>query len=220
MLLSVLAGMSRGCHGSAGAEDIAITDVQPANPDHKELVDHLKLYDGLPENTVYDFYHIAGNSYNELCDQIFNKQTGKGSWNEQEKCRYAAEAMYCYTWDGDYDWHGDTVRWKNIRVGIKNSINFPWWDCPQNADKSMVEKWQKFIVSLKDHEFGHVRVYNVKGEEFKKTMASIEARSPWELRAKTQKAFSDFIVSVDAAGIDYDSTTGHGRSEGAVFSRN
>ena len=183
----------------------------------KRIAKDLDLYRSIPLNTVYDFYVVKGVTYEQICDDIFHKETGKGSWNEKEGVRYAAEANYRYTWDGEYDYRQGKVCWKNIKVDIDNTLVFPMWDMPANPSQKAVEKWRSFVTPLKEHEFGHIVIYNAMGEKFRHTMASLEGKNSRDLREKTVKAFERFLREVDKVSADYDYETLHGRTQGAVL---
>src|SRR3989339_1332424 len=76
----------------------------------REHISGYGLMDGMPAGAEYDFYRVAGRDYNDLCNEIYDPENGKGSLNVRENRRYAACATKHYSWNADVDRQSGSTR--------------------------------------------------------------------------------------------------------------
>lgn len=169
------------------------------------------------DNTQCRYYNISGRNYDELCKEIFDLKNGKGSLNHVENKRYAACANKRYNWNADFDEQKSYVRWKNIKVTVNVTLLFPLWYAPENADKAMVTRWEKFIEGVHIHECGHAQIYNDMLNDLKTTMENLKASNKEELKQQTSAAYNAFLDKVYTRDEQYEISTNHGKTQGALF---
>lgn len=161
----------------------------------------------------YEYYEISGDCEKDLRGQM--RQNGV-TWNDGKK--YQSLTIWHVTWDYDYDRTPQACVADSFRAKVEIIFRYPRWVRSDAAAPSLVEKWDEYMRHLTVHENGHRDMAVAAAAELSRavaalppatTCAELDRRVRALCRVRMQK------LSEDERG--YDETTGHGKTQGAVF---
>jgi predicted secreted Zn-dependent protease len=95
-------------------------------------------------------------------------------------------------------------------IDVAITVTMPEWSGLTGSSRAAREEWERFIAALDTHEQGHVLLV---GEMLRGLGESLIGKSKSAALGICTKKFSD----LNKASKKYDSTTGHGRVQGAVI---
>lgn len=134
--------------------------------------------------------------------------------------------------DGSYDAHTDwNVSWTFQRVpragacviedvNVKLSVRYqlPQWEPPPGAPSSLVKRWNRYLTALNGHERNHAIHGLSAAEEVQRKLASLApATTCDEAEASANREGTAIVEAHARRDPEYDLSTTHGKTEGAVF---
>lgn len=94
----------------------------------------------------------------------------------------------------------------------------PEWEDKAVGDLNTQIKWDKYLKALRTHEEGHEKNGNEAAVEIEQTIQSIPSQSNCKLLQDTIHNKAQAIIKQhNIWDENYDASTGHGKSQGAVF---
>jgi uncharacterized repeat protein (TIGR02543 family) len=111
------------------------------------------------EGATVDPYEVEGSTKEEVTNDIFDPESGKGT--EVEGVRYAGS----HELDVQFSWNqtGTNPETGNLTIHISNvtwtlTVRLPDWTPPDDAAECDVQAWHEFMEELIKHEQGHVDI--------------------------------------------------------------
>jgi len=151
------------------------------------------------------FYHISGNTIDELRRELANKGPGP----------YFGEATSAISYE--YSAHGNCVV-SGANTKVIGQLLLPAWDMLPGTSSSLVNEWNRFLAALENHELNHIRIDISESETL---LADIFRISGFNSCAELDNAISSLhgqaIQRATERNRTYDESTGHGAAEGAVL---
>ena len=152
--------------------------------------------------TVY--YDVRGSTEAELASQL----QALGPTDESGQ-RYHGQV----TWKVETNWPRYTngsCRLNDVRVDRSIRMLLPRWTPPADASSALVDKWNRYLTSLTEHEKGHIEMA-IAGSD---SIPSIVRGSTCQTaEARTKEAYG----RMKEADARFDGATQHGMTQGAVF---
>lgn len=154
------------------------------------------------EETYYDVEHEEGDSLSQsitAASPIEGGFHGYTKWN----------VKWRYNWQYD-----DEECWiTNVTVDYSATITLPEL---YTDDPKAQRRFDKYMVSLREHEEGHVDNGRAAAEEIEEAILNMDARPTCEMLKQDANALGHSIVKRgNRADKEYDRVTGHGRTQGA-----
>ncbi len=174
-----------------------IEDKQPEN-----TVKSSKPKIGL--NIVTNYYNIQGLTENDLRQQM-NTLGPTDSYGRHD----------AYTkWD--IIWSKPCNELPFVRINIV--FTFPKWIKPGNPDSNLDSKWTKYIEALKNHESGHQDIATGATQEIMDALYSLPfSNNCVEHNQRVINLGNEILDKYKQQEVQYDISTNHGRTQGAVF---
>ncbi len=185
------------------AADTPVPDVSPTAAPAQGLSGPLGDLAALP-NVTMKFYDIAGSTADELraqmstlgpVDQFGNRNDAYTGW------------FVVWNWPKNPD---GTCDLSQATVSTFITVTFPRWTPPPGAAPPLVQRWQQYVDALATHEEGHADFVD---ETIPDILAALKGAT-CDTAGAAGLAVLDRIRQHD---LDYDNTTGHGATQGAVF---
>jgi len=121
---------------------------------------------------------------------------------------------WSYTWqqvNGNY-------ALQSSKVSAAISVTLPQWAPPKDADKRLVERWQRYITALHRHENGHAVISTQAAREIEKKLQTLPAAPSTEaLKDLIERTCQQVLTEARDKEKNFDETTNHGIKEGAQF---
>jgi predicted secreted Zn-dependent protease len=161
------------------------------------------------------YYKIKGYTAEELRKQLnLLGPVNKGK-------RYDAYLSWYINWN--YNWRYDNPSQNpcyitELKVTAKIVSTLPEWEDKGVGDPNTQIKWDNFLSALITHEKGHEKNGNEAAIEVEKTLLSIPPQPSCKLlQDAIQSQAQSVIQQHNDWDVNYDVTTGHGKTQGAVF---
>lgn len=119
-------------------------------------------------------------------------------------------------WKHSYTKTSDTCMVSSVTITMEIRTKLPWW-IDRQPGTTLVERWDGFIIALKNHEEGHAEIARRGAAALRERLSGLSARTcPLldELADATADALVDHLKKENAA---YDQRTRHGASQGVRF---
>jgi predicted secreted Zn-dependent protease len=108
------------------------------------------------------------------------------------------------------------IDWVDVSVDVEYTL--PRWATRFLGGKETRIKWLKYIEALKKHEQGHGNFGISAARDIEKALLNIGSRQRCDRLGADANAIGYKILNeYRKKEIEYDRTTGHGRTQGAVF---
>lgn len=157
----------------------------------------------IPDAKVH-YYTIYGDTQEKLRAQLdFKAPVGFDGY------RGDATTYWYISWN----WPGygrSNCQLERARVSLDVSVTFPRWKPPPSAPPELIEKWNRYVLALAQHEANHVKNVVTLAP---KVNDAIQAATCQTAEAAAQQVLNE-IRHGDA---QYDARTNHGETEGARF---
>ena len=106
-------------------------------------------------------YEVTGSSIEEVENDIFDPEDGKGP--EKDGTRYAGKAEWTFNFKWEHE--GTNEETGDLVIHITDftwgcTVTLPHWDPPEGTDQGDVDAWNEFLEELDRHEQGHVDIAN------------------------------------------------------------
>lgn len=189
--------VQKDTHSTSPVQKIITENKQPEN-----TVRPSKPKIGL--SIITNYYNIQGSTENDLRQQM-NTLGPTDSYGRHD----------AYTkWD--IIWMKPCNGMPSVKVNIV--FTYPKWLKPDNPDSSLDAKWTRYIEALKNHESGHQDIATRATQEIMDTLYGLPNTSNCaEQNQQVVNLGNNIINKYKQEEIQYDNSTNHGRTHGAVF---
>ncbi|HIK55962.1 MAG TPA: DUF922 domain-containing protein [Synechococcales cyanobacterium M55_K2018_004] len=159
-------------------------------------------------------YNIVGDTAEALRSQMSqfgpeDRNTGRRfdgftSWNVDWKYTYKTIHGECF------------IERPVVKTDIE--ITLPKWIPSSSAQTGLVERWNRYIAALTEHENGHRDHGILAGRAVAQMLSQLQGTSSCqELVTLADQSGAQIVQRYAQADMDYDRETGHGATQGAVF---
>lgn len=163
-------------------------------------------------------YTIYGVTSAELRSQI--QACAPREKSGDSVAEFTAQTGYYLSWQYDYAMRGDgSCIVTNPRVGLHVAMILPDWQAAAGTDPALVAAWRTFVANLTAHENGHVDLDRQYARAMLADLQSFPAGPCDTLQQSVNGIMQNSIVQLNIANDQYDTTTRHGATQGAVIPR-
>jgi len=163
----------------------------------------------------YEYYEIRGNSEKELSCQI--TQNGC-SWNDGKK--YASVTSWNVKWSYGYRRAPQGCSAESFTTTVDITYRYPKWVRTDGAPQILVGTWETYLERLLVHEKGHRDMAVEAAADLARAVSKLPvARSCAELDREVRALGRGRITTLNVLERQYDATTKHGTTQGAIFPR-
>jgi predicted secreted Zn-dependent protease len=161
----------------------------------------------------YEYYEIRGASEKELRNQMC--RNGCALYDGE---KYDSVTTWRWKLNYGYDRTPQTCAVDSFRVALEIDYRYPKWVRGNDAAQPLVDKWDGYMKRLVMHENGHRNLAVDAAAELSRIVAQLPpARSCAELDREVRTLGHERMEKLNADEKSYDETTGHGKTQGAVF---
>ncbi|MCB1191169.1 MAG: DUF922 domain-containing protein [Leptospiraceae bacterium] len=153
------------------------------------------------EDADVNYYYISGNTARELRQSINKNRPGKKRYDAITK------------WNVKWKWPGYGKSNCDLsRAELNHSIvvTLPYWEPPDDADPSVVNRWKRYMSNLSYHEQGHVDIFF----KYYNQMENVLENSNCD---DAKGELEEILQELKEKNRSYDSRTRHGATQGATF---
>ncbi|HLO28026.1 MAG TPA: DUF922 domain-containing protein [Anaerolineales bacterium] len=158
------------------------------------------------QDAQISYYDITGATASEL-RQSMNKLRPRDPYDGDKPVDSYTGWYIAWNWPG---YGTEDCDLSAAAVTYSINVTMPRWKTPANASPQLIAKWEKYVQTLVLHEKGHVD--NIVSH-YLSVKTAIQNATCSTAEAEAQKAL-DLLRKFDS---NYDSTTKHGQTQGAVF---
>jgi len=160
----------------------------------------------------YEYYKVAGNTEQELRRQMSRNGT---KWNDGKT--YDALTTWDITWDYTYNTTEEGCSVASFTTDVDIIFRLPKFESA-GAPPALSSKWDNYMTNLVIHENGHRDLALEAAAELNRAVAELGPTSnPSELDRKIRALGKEKMAAMKNIQVDYDHSTGHGKTQGAVF---
>ncbi len=161
----------------------------------------------------YEYYEIRGDSEKEMRSQM--RQNGP-VWNDGNK--YDSVTSWYWKWGYRNDPSSQDCSVDSFRVTLEITFRYPQWLRTDDVPRQLVDKWDGYMKNLIAHEQGHRDLAVEAAADFSRAVAKLpRALSCAELNAEVSALSRERMGQLNADEREYDETTCHGTTQGALF---
>lgn len=103
-------------------------------------------------------------------------------------------------------------------VSIAMTMTLPLLSSTVGVPVDVISRWNTFVSNMVIHETGHVQLDLEGARDYQRNLGNFPPAPDCDvLQSKLRTLFDDQFANIDRANTGYDSTTRHGRTQGAVF---
>jgi len=201
IFLSVEAAALEKCVG-AGGKTTYSDSACPSGAKRSALGGDAALADAQIE-----YYQVQGSDYGSLLASMNangpNGFHGFTTWYLNYEYRTRSGAAGCAV---------DSV---TTRLDLK--VKLPRWAPPGNAASGLGERYDRYLTALRIHEDGHLQTGRDFESNFKRSALALSAPDCGALDSALRAQFDQLLKQANARDKNYDTNTGHGATQGAVF---
>lgn len=161
----------------------------------------------------YEYYEICGCSEKELHCDLKQKCV---TWNDGHK--YDSLTSWDVKWDHGFDQTSETCTINSFKPIVEIAFRYPKWKRTDDAPRSLMEKWDRYLKNLITHENGHRDMVVEAANDLSRAVAQLTpAPSCDDLDRNVRALFRKRMEKMNKDQREYDETTKHGATQGAVF---
>lgn len=161
----------------------------------------------------YEYYEVCGCNEEELHCDLRQKC---GTWTDGK--RYDSLTSWDIKWDHEYGRNSRACAVNAFTPVITITFRYPKWKRTEEAPQSLVEKWDRYLENLVAHENGHRDMVVEAMTELSHAVAGLSpAPSCDDLDRNVRALFRTYVAKMNKEQQEYDRTTKHGATQGAVF---
>ena len=105
----------------------------------------------------------------------------------------------------------------DLTVQVEITTHLPQWRRAAAAPQELKGAWDQFLSALDRHEHGHRALAEEAAEAIRHRLLSVSTPACDRLDPMAQREMSAVMREYEARNLAYDSETGHGRTQGAVW---
>ncbi|HWT55608.1 MAG TPA: DUF922 domain-containing protein [Candidatus Microsaccharimonas sp.] len=161
-----------------------------------------------------NFYQIYGNDAATLRAEVRRcapKSTG-------DTAQYTAQTIYRISWQ--YSYVHDSASMCHVihaKVGVHIGQILPFWQPTTTANAGLSGDWQAFMTALTTHENGHTALDAQYAQTLLDDLNGFPSTACDQLPGAVQYVANNDIGMLDQANDNYDSSTDHGATQGAIL---
>lgn len=201
-----------------GAATQSTTPVQTCVPYTDSLVptqiDLRSVSDGLAQ--LIDSptqYRIYGTNAATLRSQV--RQCAPAT---NGSAQYTAQTTYSLNWQYGYTRDASGMcRVVHPKVGLHVSQILPVWQPTAQADAGLPATWQQFMSALATHENGHTALDVQYAQTLQSDLNNFPATACDHIQQAVQHLADSDVATLNQANDNYDSSTNHGATQGAIL---
>lgn len=106
---------------------------------------------------------------------------------------------------------------RDVEIDLALTITLPEWMPPAQPDHVLARDWGRFHRALAGHEDRHREIAVSGAERMIRTLDGLRRESCHMVESEAQRRVQRLEIEIEASQRRYDSETGHGRTEGAVW---
>jgi predicted secreted Zn-dependent protease len=160
------------------------------------------------------FYTIHGYTTTDLRHQV---QACAPHGSASSSAEFTAETNYQLNWQYDYSISGDICVITGVKVGLHVSQDMPVWQVPAGANAGLQSQWATFIANLQTHENGHAALDKQYAQVLLDDLRTFPPTDCANFAASIQHLTDNDVAVLNQANDNYDSSTNHGATQGAVL---
>jgi predicted secreted Zn-dependent protease len=185
-------------------------DTQPAALSLNDTPDGLRQQIDGPQH-----YQVFGDSSDVLRSQIRRcapKPDGDSEAN------FTAQTTYRLTWQYRFqDVGDDTCRITQAGVGVHVRQVLPLWQPGTGAQPGLATQWNSFMEALTAHENGHTALDVQYAQRLLDDLRNFPPTPCGQLSQAVKQLADQDVAELAQANDNYDSTTDHGATQGAIL---
>ena len=136
---------------------------------------------------------------------------------QDDGTRFPGGAQWSIDWQYRLAGQGARCRLEQVRATLDSTITLPHWQQQEQADSALSTAWRTFLERLEVHEHGHVQQGMDAAAAIRTALDGMTGRCA-DLAAQANLRGQQIIEQYNQRDRDYDTQTGHGRTQGAVLS--
>lgn len=163
--------------------------------------------------TVQAMYTVYGTTQTQISAQMYSC-----SPVIEGRSRFAASTDYALNWS--FVIQGNTTGMcsiSDVRIGLAIAQTYPEWQPSVGTSASVSAAWQRFSANLHSHEDGHANLNLLYANQLLTTLQSIPATDCTTIKVDANAQADALVSRLNLAHHDYDHTTNHGATQGAVL---
>ena len=106
---------------------------------------------------------------------------------------------------------------RDVEIDLALTVTLPEWTPAPPSDAALVRDWGRFRRALASHEDRHAEIAESGAQRMLRAIDGLRRQSCEVASNEAQRRLERLEIEVEAAQRRYDSETGHGRTEGAVW---
>jgi predicted secreted Zn-dependent protease len=160
-----------------------------------------------------EFYTITGNTAAEMRASL-----GKLGPVGKDGKTYHARTNWNVKWRYTVNAKGTRCTVNTTTVTVRIGMYMPRWDKRSEVPRKLQDKWDKYYVSLRLHENGHMNHGVAAADEIKRMLFQRSSnQSCAALKEEIRSAADAIIADYIKKDATHDASTNHGRRQGAEF---
>jgi predicted secreted Zn-dependent protease len=161
----------------------------------------------------YEYYEVCGCCEEELHCDLKGKCI---TWKDGQK--YDSLTSWDMKWDHGYDQASRTCTVTAFKPIVEITFHYPKWKRTDEAPRSLMEKWDRYLKNLITHENGHRDRVVKAAEDLSRDVAQLPpATTCADLDRNVRALFRKRMEIMNKDQREYDEITKHGITQGAVF---
>jgi predicted secreted Zn-dependent protease len=162
-------------------------------------------------NSIY--YNVSGDTADEIWTDIITKSPVR-----QQGKQHVAYTKWQVNWKFWWLDNGDTCEISKVETSLDITYTLPKLEQSSFIPDPLLSRWQSYYSALIEHEHGH-RDFGIRAaEEIENEIAAMGARNSCkQLEHDANKIGEHVIRKYSLIEKNYDQSTSHGLSTGAVF---
>jgi len=158
-------------------------------------------------------YQIYGNTADQIRNQIRECAPGSDGSGGAE---FTGETSYTMSWQYDLEM-SDECHVTNVKVGVHIETSLPAWQATGSVDTGLNTRWQNFMGALTTHEAGHAALDKLYAGRILNDLNSLPAMNCDHKDNIVKAVVNSEISELNQANNNYDLSTNHGATQGAIL---
>lgn len=169
---------------------------------------------GEPEISIStNYYHLYSFTQSGL-----RREMNEKGFRWTDGMTYDAFTSWYVQWRYNYDTRYGNCALRDIEVSVDVEYTLPKWSVQFLGNKELRIKWIRYIDALKKHEDGHRDIGIGAAKRIEAALYKVGTRPRCDtLGAEANAIAYKILDDFRRKEIEYDRSTGHGRTQGAVF---
>jgi predicted secreted Zn-dependent protease len=156
------------------------------------------------------YYDVHGRTARELAGEMrrLGPKTAQGAffgethWDIHWQTRSKNVGAYCEITD--------------VQVRMEATMTLPRWTPPPDTEPGLLGQWKTYLAALETHEVGHKEIAARSAREIEDVLRRYTGNC-LSLNAETRRLTDPVLQRLEAEQAQYDATTRHGATQGAIF---